>query len=182
MPSASNDHPDNAEQPHARNTPAPRAAVAVVFAWLLPGLGHIVLGQRARGLIIMVTLVCLYTAGLLIGGIDVIDRREDRLWYAGQVLAGPATFYLDTVSQRLKLRTETQLADRPFPASQPPEFNQLPYVRSVGRVNELGTLYCALAGMLNLLVIIDVLFRADPKHAARPQTPRGYVAQRESGS
>ncbi len=161
-----------------------RSALAVVTAWVLPGLGHVVLGERARGVVIMITLASLYTAGLLIGGIDVIDSREDKWWYRGQVLAGPATLTLDLLSQRLKTRTQSRLEDRAFPAAQPPDFDRLPYVRSVGRVNELGTLYCALAGMLNLLVIVDLVFRLDhrrahaPPPADAPSPARGYVARR----
>jgi len=162
-----------------------RPVAAVVAAWVLPGLGHIILGERARGLVIMVTLASLYFAGLLLGGIDVIDRKEDKLWYAGQVLAGPVTIALDMQNQKLKTRARAQLEDRVFPEAQPPDFARLPYIRSVGRVNELGTLYCALAGMLNLLVIVDIFFRLDhrsSRSSTRASAGGGYVAQRESAS
>jgi hypothetical protein len=151
-------------------------------AWVLPGLGHLVLGERARGLVIMLTVVLLYLAGLLIGGIDVIDRREDQLWYAGQILAGPITIALDMQNQKLKTRATARLEDRAFPEAQPPDFAALPYIRSVGRVNELGTLYCALAGMLNLLVIVDIAFRLDPRRPRPgPRGPSGgYLAERRS--
>jgi len=156
--------------------------VAALFAaWLLPGLGHIVLGERVRGLIIMVALGSLYTAGLLIGSIDVIDRREDTLWFVGQVIAGPTTIVLDEYAGDLRSRAQARVEGRTFPASTSPQFDNLPLVRSVGRVNELGTLYCALAGMLNLLVIVDILFRIDPSPARSSNghgKGGGYVAGR----
>jgi hypothetical protein len=51
---------------------------------------------------------------------------------------------------------------------------------SIGRVNELGTLYCAMAGLLNLLAIVDVIYR--PKPLARTPTARGKVVRREASA
>lgn len=152
---------------------------AAALAWLLPGLGHLALGERKRGLVLMGAIVCLYTAGLLVGSISVIDRRDDRLWFTAQALAGPATFALDALHQRLRPRTETRI-DRNFPDAQPPTDLTLPYVRSIGSVREIGTLYCALAGLLNLLAILDVIHRPD-KPATHPAAagPVGRVVTRE---
>jgi hypothetical protein len=122
-----------------------------VAGWALPGLGHILAGQRKRGAILMITILGLFIAGLLIGGIDVIDNREDRWWFYAQALAGPITLVVDGVHQSLKPD-----------AAQAVPIDQLPYARSIGRVNELGMLYCALAGLLNLLAIINVAYRVDP--------------------
>ena len=33
-----------------------------------------------------------------------------------------------------------------------------PNIKSLGKVNELGTLFCAVAGMMNLIVAIDAAF------------------------
>jgi hypothetical protein len=121
-------------------------------------MGHIVIGQARRGVILMVTLLGLYLAGLFIGGIDVIDSRDDKLWFVGQCLMGPITPLIDRYHQYARKLPED---DRPDVA--------------VNRVNELGTLYCTLAGLLNLLAIMDVAVRTGPaesaeKTAARPAT------------
>lgn len=142
-------------------------AGAALAAWVLPGLGHLVLGERRRGVILMVTIGSLYLAGLLVGGLDVIDSREDTLWFAAQTIAGPTTVVLDTIHQRYL---------KPNAA---PESDQLPYVRSLGRVNEMGTLFCAMAGLLNLLVILDVLYRIDDTRQPPEPALRGRVVQRE---
>ena len=128
-----------------------------VAAWLLPGLGHIIVGQTRRGMILMVTLLGLYLAGLFIGGIDVIDSRDDRLWFVGQCLMGPITPLIDRYHQHARASAD------------PPDV-------AVNRVNELGTLYCTLAGLLNLPAIMDVAVRtgttepAGKPAGARPST------------
>lgn len=51
----------------------------------------------------------------------------------------------------------------PAPAGEPP-----PYVKSLGRVNELGTLFCTIAGFMNLICIVDAaqLHRRDRRKNA----------------
>src|SRR6059058_2303627 len=50
--------------------PAPLAAAA---GWALPGLGYILIGQKARGIVIGITILILFIVGLLIGGVRVVD-------------------------------------------------------------------------------------------------------------
>ena len=46
---------------------------AAFFTWLLPGLGHWMLGHRRRAVILGGAILLLWLGGLLIGGIGVID-------------------------------------------------------------------------------------------------------------
>ena len=48
---------------------------AAVLGWILPGLGHASLGDRRRGLLVGGGVLGLFLGGLLIGGLDVVDRR-----------------------------------------------------------------------------------------------------------
>jgi hypothetical protein len=140
----------------------PRAAF---LAWLWPGLGHLSLGQRRRGALIMSGVLFLFASGVLVGGVDCVDRREDRLWFWAQALCGPIAFAVDLANQTL---TKPLPAD-PDPAN-PQDLLRLRR-KSLGRVNEMGTLYCALGGLMNLVVILDALYgpprRSDeePHHA-----------------
>lgn len=113
-----------------------------VLAWIWPGLGHIALGERRRGGLIMFGVLFLFLGGVLIGGVDVVDRKQDRLWFLAQGCAGPMAWGVDWVNQGYLKRR---------PAA---EQNRL---TSIGRVNEMGTLFCALAGLMNLVVVLDVL-------------------------
>lgn len=163
----------------------PPAPLVALVAWLIPGAGYLLIGQRARGLTVGITIFLLFISGLLIGGIRVIDcpwiespaqtaerlRREEngkyhlnpvqallqKPWFIGQALAGPIAF----VTNKIGVSWE-----RPAPAGTiPPEdsppdspLQGAPFSHS--RVYEIGTLYTAVAGMLNLLAIIDAAYRA----------------------
>jgi hypothetical protein len=174
----------------SRNVPVPLVAIA---AWLLPGAGYWLLGQRARAMVVGVSIVALFVAGLLIGGVRVIevpgygdhglplvvappDHNGDHLvesdpgsgeagpwvmtshpmeevrnkpWYIAQVLAGPINLIASWGSIAASKVNGSGIAAG---------------YRSHARTNELGVLYTAIAGMLNLLAIIDSASRA-----GRPQ-------------
>lgn len=167
----------------------PHAAVA---AWLVPGLGHIVLGQHRRGIVLGIAIGALWLAGLLIGGISVIDKqardeppqhvqdqfdRGDRVpgytpgrswWYWGQAMIAPSII-IERVRNSMAVNYSAELGapQEPNPRGRlvpptDPSTPPPPYEPSFGRVAEQGTLYTALAGMLNLLAMIDVLY-CDPK-------------------
>lgn len=48
--------------------PRMRPAVAVLSAWLVPGAGHLAMGQTRRGLVLLVVLLFMFVAGLGFGG------------------------------------------------------------------------------------------------------------------
>ena len=93
-----------------------------------------------------------FLMGILIGGIrvvqapdltapgNVMQRVLARPWFIGQVLAGPvgvgAAFLSDKAAEAY------------------------PGIEAKARLAEIGTLYTAVAGMLNLLTIIDAAHRA----------------------
>lgn len=135
----------------------------------------------------------MFFGGVLIGGIDVVDRREDFVWFLGQALVGPIAYGTDYVHQNyIKVRdpnTGQLRSAHPYEIRDPrtrqaievrdpetgaprefldPRSGQLrmstpadrpPNKKSLGRVNEIGTLFATLAGMLNLICMIDAAFR-----------------------
>ena len=143
--------------------------VAGLLACVLPGLGHWFLGERWRAAAIAAGVLGLFLGGLLIGGIDVVDSREDTIWFAGQALVGPVAFGVDYVHQNhfkvhdgAKVRTANPGETRDPQGNAAPARNgePPPNSKSLGRMNEMGTLFCTIAGMLNLIVIIDALLHA----------------------
>src|SRR5262245_16913314 len=50
--------------------PAPLVALA---GWLVPGAGYWIIGERARALVVLVSIVTLYVLGLLIAGVRVVE-------------------------------------------------------------------------------------------------------------
>ena len=148
---------------------------AAIFGWLWPGLGYIAIGQRTRGLLVMLGVLFLFLSGLLIGGLDCVDKRNDRWWFFAQSFCGPAAFAADYANQRLVQTVPMDYsaargeADRRrFEQRDPELLGQLGRI-GLGRVNDIGTLYIAMAGLMNLVVILDVLYYAPPPN---PQAER----------
>lgn len=177
--------------PPARSTPPPSPArgaetfqpLAAVFAFLLPGAGHAILGETRRAGLIALGVLGLFLGGLIIGGIDVVDRKENPIWFFGQAMVGPLTFGVNYVHQnRLKVVDPADGTLRsPLPAlrddqgrvvreaevrgpggiAQPGQPGQRPPKgKALGRMHELGTLFITIAGMLNLIAILDAAFFA----------------------
>ncbi|MEM1107811.1 MAG: DUF6677 family protein [Planctomycetota bacterium] len=160
--------------PAAPPPAAPRAKVsprwhfaAAFLGWLLPGLGHFALGQPQRAVVLGTTIGTLWLGGLLIGGISVIDRGDHPAWFLGQMLVAPS-FAAD--HYRAKLVREHQ-------GSFDPDDNP-PFEPAFARAHEQGTLFTSLAGLLNMLAIIDVLYRdpRDPPEARKPRKPRDQTS------
>jgi hypothetical protein len=175
--------------------------VAVLLGFLLPGAGHAYLGEIRRAWLVGGGILTLFFGGMLIGGIDVVDKREDFVWFLGQSLVGPVAFGADYVHQHfIKVRdprsgvvrsAHPNEIRRPRDArpievrhpitGEPLEFedprtgqfriagdgDRPPNTKSLGRVNEVGTLFCTVAGMLNLICVIDVAKRARVERPAR---------------
>jgi hypothetical protein len=145
----------------ASRLPPPLIALA---GWIVPGAGYFLIGERRRAVVVAVTIVLLFLGGLLIGGIRVIDvpgfddtglarMRDDRWtlttapvaeiankpWYVPQIFAGPLTLG----ASRVSLSAARRGVDP-----------------SHARLRDIGTLYTAVAGMLNLMVLIDAAHRA----------------------
>lgn len=162
--------------------PAPERfePVAGLLAIALPGAGHLYLGERRRAALIAGGILGLFVAGLLLGGIDVVDRREDRVWFLAQAMVGPIAFLADYVHQEHLKVKEMGPGGRLVYRSATPQERRSGGVyasRSVGRMNELGTLYTAIAGMLNLIAILDAMFHRagggwGPARAADSSAPR----------
>ena len=141
---------------------------AAILAWVWPGLGHISLGERKRGLLVMFGVLFLFVSGVLIGGIDSIDRREDRLWFLAQALCGPIALAVDFANQKLLKPMPPNWVER-YEQNDPEVIRRLNR-KSLGHVNEMGTLYSALAGLMNLVVILDVLQPSHRRIARRRMT------------
>ena len=132
--------------------------LAAFLAWIWPGLGHFSLGERKRGVYIMIGVLFLFFSGLLVGGFDAVDRLSgsDRLWFYAQGLCGPIAFAADFVNQNY--------------VKQLPASDQL-RTQGLGRVNEMGTLFIALAGLMNLIVILDALHFIPRRKSALKSDP-----------
>jgi hypothetical protein len=140
-----------------------RMPLAGFLAWLVPGLGHIYLGDRVRGIICLITITLTFWTGVAIGSVQgTVAPKSRKLWFVAQVCSGGhalAAFalhrYVDPASAGSeKLRVAGHWASA-----------------------EVGVHYTGVAGLLNLLVVFDAIARADPsfdrRRRGRPPPPGG---------
>lgn len=137
------------------------------IGWLLPGYGLIRLGHLRRGVWSMAAVLGLFAGGVLIGGLDSVDRKEDGLWFMMQAGAGPVAFAADWGNSRLIKSGQygrlvetppSRLIDR---GTQP----RVSTLKSITYSNEIGTLFSALAGLLNVALVLDTLQRPRTEEA-----------------
>lgn len=88
-------------------------------------------------------VVFLVAVGLFIGGLGTVDAEAQRLWFIAQVLATPAMFGVNWAHTAIIQSWPTE--------------DLYPYM-GIGRVHELGILFIAMAGLMNLVAILDVLY------------------------
>ncbi len=144
---------------------------AAILAYVLPGLGHLALGKPKRAACIFCGVMGLFFGGLFIGGIDAVDRKEDFWWFVGQAGVGPVAFVVDRVHQNwFKVEDESEASVR---RSMLPDENPRNR-KSLGHPNEIGALYATIAGMLNIICVLDCLW-----HAPRPR-PEPRVLHRRT--
>ncbi|MBI1826609.1 MAG: hypothetical protein HY287_16525 [Planctomycetes bacterium] len=124
-----------------------RAPLAGFLGWLVPGLGHILIGDRSRGLICFVTITATFWTGVAIGGVGTtIDPHDRTLWFAGQLCAGGNTIVAYMFHETVVSRWT-------------------PSDRAAATANwassEVGVHYTGVAGLLNILVVLDAIARAE---------------------
>lgn len=125
----------------------PSAAAAAVFAWLAPGLGHWWIGERARGAILFVVITVTFWGGVAIGGVrTTIAAKDNGAWIAAQLCMGPQALGALYWSRSRAIAYPTEIK-APWPSS------------------NIAVVYAGVAGLLNLLVIIDVLARVEARQA-----------------
>ena len=80
--------------------------------------------------------------GVLVGGIDAVDHKHDGLWFIAQVCCGPIVIAID-------MATQFFIVDAPI--------EKRATLVGLSHVNEIGTLFVAMAGLMNLVVILDAM-------------------------
>ena len=154
---------------------------AAALGWVFPGLGHVVLGQVRRGVLAGTGVLILFFGGLLVGGIDAVDRKEDHLWFVGQAGAGPITFAASFANESmLKSGRHGELLPAPTPYGMPIDpANPRPMVstaKGLAHTNEFGTFFTFLAGLMNFVVILDALQRRRDEPDGERRKERGAAA------
>lgn len=120
-------------QPKTATEPIPaRAVIATAFAWIFPGAGHIVQKKWSRGFLLMFAVVLMFLLGLAMGGKIYKPNTGDLLDMLGFVGdAGAGGLYI--VSRMMEMGT----------------------VAVAYATADYGTKYIVIAGLLNVMSIVD---------------------------
>ncbi len=135
-----------------------RTATAGLLGWLVPGLGHIFIGDRVRGMICLATIVLTFWSGVAIGGVrGTVDPRERSLWFIAQLCTGTNAGVAYVMRQNVP--ADDSIEKKPEPP---------PWVSS-----EIAVHYTGVAGLLNILVILDAMARAERRNTGDKLGERG---------
>ncbi len=120
-------------------------AIVGLAGWALPGAGYYLLNEKKRAIIISTTVILTFLIGIYIGSMGVIDPITSKGWYAAQILVSPVVMVIGHYT-----------AGGGYPV--------------YGKPNEIGQIYTSIAGLLNLLCIVNAVYMA---HCRRVNTAGG---------
>jgi hypothetical protein len=147
--------------------------LAAVLAWLIPGLGHWYQERREKAVLFFVCIMSIFLFGCYLGSsreygpAGVVyakwNKGERRLFFIPQAFIGiaaiPAILQENLVKQGLPPRWNGLMAPPNSPGSEKPKGN--PTLNNLHenlyRYFELGTIFTALAGFMNILVVFDAV-------------------------
>jgi len=115
-----------------------------LLGWLVPGGGHFLAKERARAVIIFVTIVLTFMVGLYVGSVGVVNPVTGKLAYAAQIMNSPVVAVIGRITK------ESMNKERRY------------FV--YGKPNEIGQIYTSIAGLLNLLCIVNAVYLAHVKN------------------
>jgi TM2 domain-containing membrane protein YozV len=130
---------------------SPRATLQVVAGWLVPGLGHVLQKRVARGVAVFVLLVGLFVLGTWLAEGSNLDRERHFYYWGGQALLGAPVMLLEALHGHARVT------------------HDIPYV-------DAGLVMVCLAGLLNVLALLDVFARAEAEPAPVRANDAGPVA------
>lgn len=103
--------------------------------WFVPGAGHLMLKKNRHAIIIFATIAATFGIGVYIGSIGVINPIGAKPWYVAQIMNTPAVAALGQMTKTSEYAV-------------------------YGRPNEIGQIYTSIAGLLNLLCIVNAVYLA----------------------
>jgi len=138
--------------------PGPSPSVAAGASLILPGLGQFLQGRRGRGVLIALLLVSLFAVGCILGDGANLDRERHFYYWAGQFMLGLPAFVTEFSFGHPRLSLEIPYADG-------------------------GVVLGCVAGMLNVLVMLDAFHYAEhgPEAGPDPSAAGSEVNERGGG-
>ncbi|HEU4418018.1 MAG TPA: DUF6677 family protein [Planctomycetota bacterium] len=113
-------------------TPMPicNPALCAGLSWLAPGLGHARAGQKDKGMLMGAAVAVVFALGLAFSHGHAVDRATYSVWWIGQNLFGGGSLFAALVTGPMRME------------GAPPNL-------------DLGVVLCTVAGLMNLVVMVD---------------------------
>ena len=118
-------------------------AIATALTWVVPGLGHLYQGRRARAVMVFVTLVGLFVVGTLLAEGSNLSRERHFYYWAGQFMLGAPAILAELAFGDMRITEAIRFA-------------------------EPGLVFGCIAGMLNVLAMIDVFAYGEARSFGLP--------------
>jgi hypothetical protein len=112
--------------------------------WVVPGGGHLMVGRKDKAAVIFAGVVLAFAIGVYIGSVGVVNPVAEVLWYIPQMMVSPAVKLLGMITVKNG-------------------------IESFGKPNEIGQIYTSMAGMLNLLCVVNAVYLANLKVSAKAE-------------
>lgn len=139
-----------------RSDHLPRTLLAIAAAWVVPGLGHIVLGSVRRGLVFAAILLGAYGLGLAHDGrLALRDERQPFLSTL-QVVANLGIGPADLLARIHVYGDAVYSLPRGIRSGVENEHSRIFRERTRSALSIYGTAYVWTAGLMNLLLLFDV--------------------------
>ncbi len=134
----------------------PRTLVAVLAGWVLPGLGHVLVGRVRRGLLFAAILLGSYGLGLAHEG-RLALRDERQPFLSGlQVIANLGIGPLDMVARLYTYGALVYSLPKGVQSGVENKHSRVFRERTRSALSIYGTAYLWTAGLMNLLLLFDI--------------------------
>ena len=166
-----------------------RVVAAGFLTWLLPGLGHWYLGHRKLAIVLCVAITLPYLTGVAVGGVKTsVNPHLNRWLFLAETGTGGLTgaFYaLNNVVGGIDVHETSEIIQRGRSFKQQPIERQHELEAQLGPMisyypsSDIAQIYLAVAGLLNLLAILDAMTRAQTGglpvyyHELKPESAAG---------
>lgn len=120
----------------AAPSPVCNPALAAGVSWIVPGLGHALAGQKGKGALMGAAVALVFALGMVFSHGHAVDRAIASVWWIGEMLFGGGALFAALVTAPIEMTS--------FPENL-----------------ELGTNLCTVAGLMNLVVMVDAFTVAE---------------------
>jgi hypothetical protein len=132
-----------------------RTAVALVAGWLVPGAGHAVLGRVRRAAVFFLLVMGSFGLGLAHDGRLALYSQRDGFLTGLQLVANLGVGPADTIARIRVYGDAAYVLPDQFESSYRPLIDTF-RARQRSAVSAYGTAYLWTAGLMNLLLLMDI--------------------------